>query len=124
MIQIDIPMPEGCDSCPFFRGNWKELRCMAKSRHGKKLDKTMKLYDTKQPWCPIKKVDFEPQLKWKTVGELQKGKVYIVTLNGSERREVDFCMWNGKEWGWSVDNVWSRNDDVIAWTDMPEPWMG
>ena len=61
---------------------------------------------------------------WKTSGELEKGKIYIVTLNGSEQRDVDFCMWNGKEWGWAVDNVWNRNDDVIAWMDIPEPWGG
>jgi len=50
MIQIDIPMPKGCWSCPYFRF----ARCMAKSRTGRKIKNTRNLDDKKQKWCPLK----------------------------------------------------------------------
>ena len=59
MIQIDIPMPKGCWTCPYYRSGWNESVCGAKSQKGKKLSRTWNLEDERQKWCPIMEVDTE-----------------------------------------------------------------
>lgn len=57
MIQIDIPMPKGCWTCPYYKSDIGQTRCMAKSRTGRLIDKTWNLGDARQKWCPIKECD-------------------------------------------------------------------
>ena len=54
MIQIDIPMPKGCWSCPYFHYDLGKEKCVAKSRTGRKIHKTWNLGDKRQEWCPLK----------------------------------------------------------------------
>lgn len=59
MIQIDIPMPKGCYTCPYWfywkgQTNWK---CRAKSQKGRKFYRIYNLDDCRQPWCPLKEVE-------------------------------------------------------------------
>lgn len=56
MIKIDISMPKGCWSCPYYRSGWNESVCVAKSQKGKKLSRTLNLENARQKWCPIKEV--------------------------------------------------------------------
>ena len=56
MIQIDISMPKGCWTCPYYRSVWNASVCGAKSQKGRKLSKTWNLEDARQKWCPIKEV--------------------------------------------------------------------
>ena len=57
MIQIDIPMPKGCWTCPYYRSVWAVPLCGAKSQKGRKLSRTWNLEEARQKWCPIKEVD-------------------------------------------------------------------
>lgn len=56
MIQIDIPMPKGCWTCPYYRSGWNESVCGAKSQKGRKINNTWNLGYARQKWCPIKEV--------------------------------------------------------------------
>ena len=56
MIQIDIPMPKGCHSCPCFRKDSSNTRCVAKSRIGRQIDDMMELDYARMLWCPIERV--------------------------------------------------------------------
>lgn len=53
MIKIDIDMPKGCWTCPYFRSNWNKPRCTAKSQAGRKILKYWNLGDTRKKWCPL-----------------------------------------------------------------------
>ena len=54
MIKIDIQMPKGCWSCPYYKSDRYEPVCVAKSQRGRKINKTWNLGDARQKWCPIK----------------------------------------------------------------------
>jgi len=59
MIQIDISMPKGCWTCPYYKSGRNESVCVAKSQRGRKINKTWNLGDARQKWCPIMEVDSE-----------------------------------------------------------------
>lgn len=55
MIKIDIDMPKGCWSCPYWfhdKGQ-SEWKCRAKSQKGRLFYRTYNLDDERQPWCPL-----------------------------------------------------------------------
>lgn len=60
MIQIDISMPNGCWTCPYYKTYYKSGRsetvCGAKSQKGRKINNTWNLGHARQKWCPIKEV--------------------------------------------------------------------
>ena len=50
-----------------------------------------------------------------------KYSIYIVTISNDS---VDFCVWNGKEFGIPGNGTWHTCKHVTAWMPLPECYRG
>ena len=102
--------PNGCGECHFCDRAWSDPRCCARSRTGRKINRTYNLNSFKPAWCPITEGPKQLEGEWKDGFCTICGSEAPYDRNGA-RRETSFCPECGAMMQCSMEEDESDRDD-------------